>query len=529
MNPLAHGDWRSRLHAALARVFGIDPRSLATLRIGLAFLLLVDLAIRAGDLRAMYGDEGMVPISAVRAWYGHSPWVWSLHFLNGSVAFQGALFAIAAIAAAALFVGYRTWLATVISWVLLVSLHYRNPMVVNGGDVLLRMLLFWGMFVPLGCAWSLDVRLGRAPSPNGPVATVGTAALLIQMGLMYLLTATFKLNPTWLGGQGIVYALSYEAYVRPLGHWLAGQPGLVHNLSLATIAVEFAGPVLLFFPWRTAQARLVAVLVLASLHAGIELAITVGLFSFVCLVGLCAFLPAEFWDAAVARRGGAWLSAWFPRRAAAQETPAAASAGGEFTRWPLVGRRLADAACLALLGYVVAWNLSTLPDELIKVPLADAVKAPGRVLAVGQTWGMFARPTTQNGWYVARATLRDGDTVDLLRSGEAASFEKPADLAARYPNHRWRKLFLNLSHERNELFRQGVADYLCRSWNERHEPPRQVVAMELVYLWLLTGPDHVPGDFARSILADVELEPRPGSGNFADLLKELERGQPLWP
>ncbi|MDY7080948.1 MAG: HTTM domain-containing protein, partial [Halobacteria archaeon] len=79
-----------------------------------------------------------------------------LHALSGDAWFQVLLFVVASVFALMLVVGYRTKVATVVSLVLLVSLHLRNPVILNGGDSLLRRLLFIGIFLPLGEQWSVD-------------------------------------------------------------------------------------------------------------------------------------------------------------------------------------------------------------------------------------------------------------------------------------------------------------------------------------------------------------------------------------
>src|SRR5262245_42318967 len=121
------------VRSKLAELFGLDLRSLAVFRIGLALLLLSDLVGRAADLVAHYSDDGVLPRSAIA-----TPRYVSLHLLDGSADFQAALFVLAGLFAAALLVGWWTRLATAGSWFLLMSLHARNPMVLQGGDTLLR-------------------------------------------------------------------------------------------------------------------------------------------------------------------------------------------------------------------------------------------------------------------------------------------------------------------------------------------------------------------------------------------------------
>ena len=137
----------------IVELFSADLRSLAIYRVVLALLALADLISRATDLSAHYTDTGVLPRYALLQELP-SRWRFSLHLLSGDAFVQAALFILAGLAALALLIGLRTRLMTVIVWVFLVSLHERNPLVLNAGDTLLRMLFFWGMFLPLGVYWS---------------------------------------------------------------------------------------------------------------------------------------------------------------------------------------------------------------------------------------------------------------------------------------------------------------------------------------------------------------------------------------
>ena len=174
MSSVTSGRGPTTVRGKFADLFGLDLRSLAIFRVGLGLLLLGDLAIRAGDLSAHYTDQGVLPRSALTARH-----YVSLHFLDGTADFQGALFVLAGLAALALLAGWRTRAATVVSWLLLMSLHARNPMILQGGDALLRLLLFWGMFLPLGARWSVDGLLRRGGGPaGGREVSAASAALL---------------------------------------------------------------------------------------------------------------------------------------------------------------------------------------------------------------------------------------------------------------------------------------------------------------------------------------------------------------
>src|SRR4029077_4507418 len=121
---------------------------------------------------------------------------WSFHFASGSAGYQAVLFAIAGALGLALLVGMETRLGTIGSWLMIVSVDHRAPPIVSGADILLRMLLFWGMFLPLGETWSIDAWLCKRRGGSQwcqarqPILCVASGAILIQMGLMYLMSAT---------------------------------------------------------------------------------------------------------------------------------------------------------------------------------------------------------------------------------------------------------------------------------------------------------------------------------------------------
>ena len=120
--------WTDRL----GRAFALDLRSLAAMRFALGLLLLFDTLSRFAELGAFYTDAGVLPralqVQTV------SGWRWSLHLANGSAGFQALLLLLEAGAALAMAFGWRTRAATLLAWVLCLSLMNRNPLVLGAGD-----------------------------------------------------------------------------------------------------------------------------------------------------------------------------------------------------------------------------------------------------------------------------------------------------------------------------------------------------------------------------------------------------------
>jgi hypothetical protein len=135
-------------------LFGADLRSLAALRISLAFIVLMDLVARLPDMRVHYSDQGVFPRSLLVDSFVR--WRWSLNLINDTVEFQVFLLLAAIGAAMCMLLGFHTRVMVLAVWILVVSLQVRNPYVLSGADTLLRVLLFWSMFLPLGAVWSMD-------------------------------------------------------------------------------------------------------------------------------------------------------------------------------------------------------------------------------------------------------------------------------------------------------------------------------------------------------------------------------------
>jgi len=462
----------------LGSLFGLDPRSLALFRMAMGALLLADLAIRATDLKAMYTDEGMFSRGEICFHYT-TIWNWSFHFGSGSWTYQAMLFGIAAALALALVAGFETRLATIGSWLMLVSLQHRVPPIGSGADALLRMLLFWAMFLPLNRAWSLDGWLDKRRGSTtmrgdpAPVLSVASGAILLQMALVYLFTAIFKSNLVWLRGEAVAGVLAHDFYASPLGAYLLQFPRVLTGLTRCTFFLEWVAPLLLFFPKYTAWLRLGVIAALAAMHVGIGLCLEVDLFSPVSLAGLSLFLPAEFWDG---------LRARFWRTSRSAKPIASAGKSGAKQRPPLL--YVTQGACLLLLIYVMVINFNGLPSH----PLAQLEPEKKDFLwtgcGLGQKWIMFDEIPSKNGWYVAAAKLNDGSDVDLLRHGAAVDWSKPHFPAGLYPNHRWRKCFREMAYADElgyQVFRVPVARFLCRDWNARNTAEKQIAEFDLIY------------------------------------------------
>ena len=488
----------ARVRAGLRERVSIDTRALSALRIALGALLLADLALRARDLTAFYTDQGVLTLSGYIA--TSEPLHLSIHAISGEAWVQAILFLLAGALGAALLVGYRTTTATVGSWLLLVSLQNRMPVVLNSGDVLLRVLLFWAIFLPLGARWSVDSRHGRAT--RGRVLRVAGVALLLQTLLVYVINAVFKLGgEVWLAGNGIEYVLSLGQFTILLGDVLAPVAGWLWPLDYLWLAM-------LSFSWLllglTGRWRGAFVGLFALMHLGMALTMQLGLFPFVSIASLLPFLPATVWDSAMARLGGAppvnagrqgldRLSSWLPRITVGDVPPAL--------------QRLRSAVTtvipIVFVVLILLWNLQHLGlNEVVDADVSpDETEWALELTRTDQYWNMFApNPLNTDGWVVAPGLLENGSRVDAFGGGQL-TFDRPPDVSATFPNARWRK-YLSRLWRYDTVHRDYFAEYLCDRWNRQRETRLENVTA--VYMTQRTRIDGSPEPIDRVTLAEVD-------------------------
>jgi hypothetical protein len=240
---------RARLDPVWSRIrsrFTVDTRSLAAMRIALGLTLLIDLLYRAGSMAQFYTDSGVYPLSVYEATYSQFTGL-SIHALSGDLWFQQLLFVVAGLLAVAFILGYRTRLVGVLSLILLFSLHARNPGVLNGGDRLLRVILFVALTTPLGERWSVDAL--RRGSARSAVASFGTAAVLLQPLIVFVSNAILKhQGETWYAGEALEIALKNDVMTILLGDVLASYPTVMTVLNYGWITLLSGAVLFLLVP-----------------------------------------------------------------------------------------------------------------------------------------------------------------------------------------------------------------------------------------------------------------------------------------
>jgi len=433
--------------------FGIDLRGLAAFRVGLAALLLTDLVYRCLDFRAHYTEAGILPRALHRELFSAATPAWSIHLVSDAAIFQAGLFALAFALAGALLFGYRPRAAALLSWVLLVSVQNRQPLIVHGGDMILRLLLFWSIFLPLPGRGYFRAAV-RTSAPARIALSPASAALLLQVALIYAFAAIHKFHdPAWVRLTAVEDSFRVEGVATALARALLAWPALLAGLTASTLVVEAAAPLLAFSPWKTGPIRTGLVFAMGAFHLlAIGGTLRLGLVEYVMCVAWIPFLPTRFWDRAFSR----------VRRPA---VPA--------TRLPLPGIAASSIAAIAF-AIVLANNFASLDSARFRHPNWAWLQAPTRALALSQNWRLWSTPL-RNRYYVFPACLEDGSVVDL-HTGLALDWDAPRRRSRN--NHWWKYQLHALGDPRGVRLLPAYAAYLARAW-EREHPDRPVVSMQM--------------------------------------------------
>jgi hypothetical protein len=416
------------------------------------------------NLAAFFTDEGILPRRDVLLQYSERITILGMLGQTWQVAI---VWALALVVAVLLTVGWRSRLMSFLAFVVVSSFSWRDPLILDGSDLVFRLMPLWMTFSDCGARYSLDAMARRE---RGETTGFGFAlpvrVLELQVAWIYLATGIEKMAGTaWPGGVANWYALQLE---HTFGRWWA-EP-VATNLTLVAIStywtlfVEHAFIVLAMLPSK--MTRVLAALLAASLQFGILTLMNVGNFPVIMLSTLVLFLPAEWVDRVATRTGSAFRRRVQPRVLAYADGVAhdAARALPAPVRLPAAAVTVERVALsLGLITLAALAFATAVPRQWESVRPNGELGSLLRTLSLDQRWDMFAPdPARSDGWMTMPAVMADGSTMDLLTGGLVD------DSSERYSDPlytRWAKVQERIASAAYSDYRQEYARQFCRSRN----------------------------------------------------------------
>ena len=458
----------------LKDMFRLDLRSLGLFRLFFGLLLAIDAFHKFFLAKDFYSDLGVMPRLH---WIEHFMRAnkFSFHLLSGETSFQQILIGIQFILAVLFALGFKTRWVNFCLWFFVCSLQSRNFLLLSAADQLMRLGLFWCLFLPMGGRFSLDGRRSQAS-----ISSFGSAALILQFLYMYIFTAILKLHPVWTQEYSAVfYALQIDIFAKPLALLMRDAYWVTQLLTFTTIWWEFIGPALaLVCP---PPFRFLTSLLFIGFHLGLFASMELGLFPFAAIAFWILFWPSWAWNLSVFNAVEKRLDQFFSQRPLSPLRP---------------GYLNAFLVSVSLL--LVTWvNFSSIG----LAPLKPWVDKTTNFFYLDQAWEMFAPyPIRNDGWFVIEGTFQNGEKLDL-RTLKPVTLEKPQPVSETFPNSEWRKFLLNLWDSGKENVLSPYAEYLCREGGSSLKslsidfmkettvlPPAQFPPVERVHLWTQACP-----------------------------------------
>lgn len=472
------------------------------MRVCLGLVLLADWLIRLSSLTAHYTNAGVMPTSLI---FDHQ-WkegFYSFFVLSDSLWWQYVLFFVAILFTVFFILGYFTWFSNLVIWTLLCSIHARNPFILQGGDELLRIALFWSLVLPLGKMYSVDSIHKKAGAEAPNVFSAGSIGFMILVFSVYFFSAVLKTSTEWQSeGTAIYYALSLDQMALPLGKVLLQFPLLCKMLTHFVFWTELLAPCLFFIPYKNNLFRTIGIILLIIMHFGIGMTLFVGLFFLIGISTLLGMLPSGVVDKILCRvprglRNGRVLSfsaAILPDFSFFRNVYAKAKRGlTNFYTETIFTFALIFVMCVCII-----WNLGNIGGTGLTV--SGPFRGMVYFLRIDQNWGMFSPGVFKDdGWFVLEGTTPDKRKIDIYKNGIASSPKKPDNVLAFIKDDRWRKYEENYIMADNTYIRSYYCSYLINNWNKEHAD-NPIDSLQIIYMKERTLPDYKISEATREVL-----------------------------
>ncbi len=270
-----------------------SPLPIAAYRILLGLLVLANHALLLPDVDDWFSDRGAISFATAKKVSGGLGWNLFdlLPHTDASVWF---MFILSCCAAFTLMIGLFTRASAVVLFLTLISLHHRNPIVLNSGDTFFRIATFFVIFSQAGAALSIDrlirIALGKESGQPPPGAPWAMRMIQIQLAFLYVYAFVWKVMGTmWMSGTAVYYTARLAEFWRFPVPYVFEHVWTMKIWSWATLFVELALGTLVWIKELRYWVLLSGVL----LHLGIEYSMNIPLFAFIMISTYITFVEPE--------------------------------------------------------------------------------------------------------------------------------------------------------------------------------------------------------------------------------------------
>jgi hypothetical protein len=296
--------WNAFFHA------GEPASTIALFRILFGLVLIANALLLWREARLWIGEKGVLSQRRHLEAFGHTRFT-LLAYLPPSDTWIHAVLGLHLLAALSLTLGFATRVSAALAFLTLVSLQHRNPLVLYGGDQVLRIMCFLLIFSRAGESISIDHWLLER---SGQAAAVGTAwctrLMQLQVSILYLKAFLAKLEgETWREGSAAYYAAAAAGFRRVRLPAFARSWSWSRLATWSTLGVELALGTLVWVP----ALRYPIVAAGVGMHVLMDAFLNLQLFGAAMIVCLVLFVEPRALETLLSGLDLSWLRAALSR------------------------------------------------------------------------------------------------------------------------------------------------------------------------------------------------------------------------
>ena len=283
---------------------GIDPATLATIRLFTGLMLLYTHVVWSLDLTSFFGPQGWITADLLQQTWesqgGANHYFWS-HFLAiDSVSFLWLAHGLALLVFLLLTIGLFSRTAAVLAFLLTVSYMHRAAGALFGLDQINVMLTLYLVIGPCGGRFSVDAWMRKKREQGGQAATkplesisanIAIRLIQIHMCVIYFFAGARKLlGASWWDGSAMWLSIANSEYQTVDLTWMARLPVVLALLTHVIVLFELSYCVLI---WNRLT-RPIVLLTAVLMHMGIATCLGMATFGLAMLIGNLAFIAPQF-------------------------------------------------------------------------------------------------------------------------------------------------------------------------------------------------------------------------------------------
>lgn len=200
----------------------------------------------------------------------------SLYQLSDSMIYFNFLYFTDMIVALLYTLGFKTRWLGILNFILIWSLFERNPFVLDGGNNILTICLFFLLFANVGAYFTIGKPVRKSHPFLSALHNISILACVLQLAVLYLFSGLYKAQGhMWYNGVALYYVLQIDEFTLPsLAPYFYSNPFILTSITYFTMIFQIAFP---FLIWNKSTKWIMA---LTSMLFHLGIAVIMGLVAF---------------------------------------------------------------------------------------------------------------------------------------------------------------------------------------------------------------------------------------------------------